>query len=262
MKFISWNVNGLRAVCGKGFSETFATLDADFFCLQETKMQAGQLDLAFPGYQSYWNYAEKKGYSGTAIYTKHAPLSVVFGLPEDIISSLPNNGWLDMNTEGRVITLEYEQFYLVTVYTPNSQDGLKRLDQRMIWDDAFRLYLQRLDAQKPVLACGDMNVAHKEIDIKNPKTNRHNAGFTDEERAKFTDLLNAGFIDTFRHFFPDQKDIYSWWSYRFHAREKNAGWRIDYWICSDRLTSHLQSAHIHTDIFGSDHCPVEVTVNW
>ena len=223
-------------------------------------MQAGQLDLAFPGYQSFWNYAEKKGYSGTAIYTKHAPLSAVFGLPEDIISSLPDNGWLDMNTEGRVITLEYETFFVLTVYTPNSQDGLKRLDQRMTWDDAFRLYLQRLDAQKPVLVCGDMNVAHEEIDIKNPKSNRHNAGFTDEERAKFTDLLNAGFTDTFRHFFPDQRDIYSWWSYRFHAREKNAGWRIDYWLCSDRLTSHLQSAKIHTDIMGSDHCPVEVVV--
>ena len=260
MKFISWNVNGLRAVCGKGFSETFATLDADFFCLQETKMQAGQLDLAFPGYKSYWSYAEKKGYSGTAIYTKHTPLSVTEGLPQDIISSVADNGWLDMNTEGRVITLEYDTFFVVTVYTPNSQDGLKRLDQRMSWDDAFRQYLQRLDEKKPVLVCGDMNVAHKEIDLKNPKSNRRNAGFTDEERAKFTDLLAVGFTDTFRHFFPDQTDIYSWWSYRFHAREKNAGWRIDYWLCSNRLVPRLQSASIHTEIMGSDHCPVEVNV--
>ena len=260
MKFISWNVNGLRAVCGKGFSDAFSALDADFFCLQETKMQAGQLDLAFPGYQSYWSYAEKKGYSGTAIYTKHTPLSVTEGLPQDIICSVADNGWLDMNTEGRVITLEYDTFFVVTVYTPNSQDGLKRLEQRMSWDDAFRQYLQRLDATKPVLVCGDMNVAHKEIDLKNPKSNRRNAGFTDEERAKFTDLLAAGFTDTFRHFFPDQTDIYSWWSYRFHAREKNAGWRIDYWLCSDRLIPHLQSASIHTEIMGSDHCPVEVNV--
>ena len=260
MKFISWNVNGLRAVYGKGFSDAFSALDADFFCLQETKMQAGQLDLAFPGYQSYWSYAEKKGYSGTAIYTKHTPLSVTEGLPQDIICSVADNGWLDMNTEGRVITLEYDTFFVVTVYTPNSQDGLKRLEQRMSWDDAFRQYLQRLDATKPVLVCGDMNVAHKEIDLKNPKSNRRNAGFTDEERAKFTDLLAAGFTDTFRHFFPDQTDIYSWWSYRFHAREKNAGWRIDYWLCSDRLIPHLQSASIHTEIMGSDHCPVEVNV--
>lgn len=260
MKFISWNVNGLRAVCGKGFSDTFTALDADFFCLQETKMQEGQLDLAFLGYQSYWSYAEKKGYSGTAIYTKHTPLAVTYGLPQDIIQSMPDTAWLDMNTEGRVITLEYSNFFVVTVYTPNSQDGLKRLDQRMTWDDAFRQYLQRLDATKPVLVCGDMNVAHEEIDLKNPKSNRHNAGFTDEERAKFTDLLHAGFTDTFRHFFPDQKDIYSWWSYRFKAREKNAGWRIDYWLCSNRLTPQLQSAHIHTDIMGSDHCPVEVEV--
>ena len=260
MKFISWNVNGLRAVCGKGFSDTFTALDADFFCLQETKMQEGQLDLAFLGYQSYWSYAEKKGYSGTAIYTKHTPLAVTYGLPQDIIQSMPDTAWIDMNTEGRVITLEYSNFFVVTVYTPNSQDGLKRLEQRMTWDDAFRQYLQRLDASKPVLVCGDMNVAHEEIDLKNPKSNRHNAGFTDEERAKFTDLLHAGFTDTFRHFFPDQKDIYSWWSYRFKAREKNAGWRIDYWLCSNRLTPQLQSAHIHTDIMGSDHCPVEVEV--
>ncbi len=261
MRFVSWNVNGLRAVCGKGFADTFVSLDADFFCLQETKMQEGQLDLAFPGYQSYWNYAEKKGYSGTAIYTKHTPLSVVLGLPEDIIQTVPDNGWMEMNTEGRVITLEYEGFYVVTVYTPNSQDGLKRLNQRMTWDDAFRLYLQRLDQQKPILVCGDMNVAHEEIDLKNPKTNHFNAGFTDEERAKFTDLLHAGFTDTFRHFFPDQRDIYSWWSYRFHAREKNTGWRIDYWLCSNRLQPQPQSAKIHTGIMGSDHCPVEVEVN-
>ena len=260
MKFISWNVNGLRAVCGKGFADTFAVLGADFFCLQETKMQAGQLDLAFSGYQSYWSYAEKKGYSGTAIYTRHTPLAVTSGLPADIVASMPQGEWLGMNTEGRVITLEYDHFFVVTVYTPNSQDGLRRLGQRMTWDDAFRLYLQRLDSQKPVLVCGDMNVAHQEIDIKNPKANRHNAGFTDEERAKFTELLSAGFIDTFRHFFPHQTDIYSWWSYRFHAREKNAGWRIDYWLCSDRLAPRLQSACIHTDIMGSDHCPVEVVV--
>ena len=256
MKFVSWNVNGLRAVCGKGFSDTFVSLDADFFCLQETKMQEGQLDLAFPGYQSYWNYAEKKGYSGTAIYTKHTPLSAVLGLPEDIISALPDNGWIDMNTEGRVITLEYPDFYVITVYTPNSQDGLKRLDQRMTWDDAFRLYLQRLDQQKPVLVCGDMNVAHEEIDIKNPKSNRHNAGFTDEERAKFTDLLQAGFTDTFRHFYPDTPNISSWWSYRFHAREKNAGWRIDYFIASERLRARIETAASLPEVMGSDHCPV------
>ncbi|MDO4738936.1 MAG: exodeoxyribonuclease III [Bacteroidales bacterium] len=260
MKFISWNVNGLRAVCGKGFSEAFVAFDADFFCLQETKMQAGQLDLTFPGYQSYWSYAEKKGYSGTAIYTKHTPLSVAYGLPNDIINSFSGEDWQTMNSEGRVITLEYEKFYIVTVYTPNSQDGLKRLDLRMNWDDAFRQYLQKLDKKKSVLVCGDMNVAHQEIDLKNPKTNHRNAGFTDEERAKFTDLLNAGFTDTFRHFFPTQENIYSWWSYRFHAREKNTGWRIDYWLCSDRLIPQLESAKIHTDIMGSDHCPVEVSI--
>lgn len=260
MKFISWNVNGLRAVCGKGFSEVFATYDADFFCLQETKMQEGQLDLAFPGYQSYWSYAEKKGYSGTAIYTKHTPLSVTYGLPQNIIESFSNQDWLDMNTEGRIITLEYDTFYVITVYTPNSQDGLKRLNQRMVWDDAFRQYMQKLDQKKPVLICGDMNVAHQEIDLKNPKTNHKNAGFTDEERAKFTELLNAGFTDTFRHFYPDTENIYSWWSYRFHAREKNTGWRIDYWLCSNRITPQLEAAKIHTDIMGSDHCPVEVTV--
>lgn len=250
MKFISWNVNGLRAVAGKGFSESFASLDADFFCLQETKMQEGQLDLSFPGYQSYWNYADKKGYSGTAIYTKHTPLSVVYGLGID-----------EHDHEGRVITLEYESFYLVTVYTPNSQDGLKRLDYRMTWDDDFRAYVKRLDEKKPVIMCGDMNVAHQEIDLKNPKSNRHNAGFTDEEREKFSELLSAGFTDTFRYLHPDEKDIYSWWSYRFHAREKNTGWRIDYFVCSNRLQQQIASASIHTDILGSDHCPVEVCIN-
>lgn len=250
MKFISWNVNGLRAVAGKGFSESFASLDADFFCLQETKMQEGQLDLSFPGYQSYWNYADKKGYSGTAIYTKHTPLSVVYGLGID-----------EHDHEGRVITLEYESFYLVTVYTPNSQDGLKRLDYRMTWDDDFREYVKRLDEKKPVIMCGDMNVAHQEIDLKNPKSNRHNAGFTDEEREKFSELLSAGFTDTFRYLHPDEKDIYSWWSYRFHAREKNTGWRIDYFVCSNRLQQQIASASIHTDILGSDHCPVEVCIN-
>lgn len=250
MKFISWNVNGLRAVAGKGFSESFASLNADFFCLQETKMQEGQLDLSFPGYQSYWNYADKKGYSGTAIYTKHTPLSVVYGLGID-----------EHDHEGRVITLEYESFYLVTVYTPNSQDGLKRLDYRMTWDDDFREYVKRLDEKKPVIMCGDMNVAHQEIDLKNPKSNRHNAGFTDEEREKFSELLSAGFTDTFRYLHPDEKDIYSWWSYRFHAREKNTGWRIDYFVCSNRLQQQIASASIHTDILGSDHCPVEVCIN-
>lgn len=250
MKFISWNVNGLRAVVGKGFSESFASLNADFFCLQETKMQEGQLDLSFPGYQSYWNYADKKGYSGTAIYTKHTPLSVAYGIGID-----------EHDHEGRVITLEYESFYLVTVYTPNSQDGLKRLDYRMTWDDDFRAYVKRLDEKKPVIMCGDMNVAHQEIDLKNPKSNRHNAGFTDEEREKFSELLSAGFTDTFRFFFPDTKDVYSWWSYRFHAREKNAGWRIDYFVCSNRLQQQIASASIHTDILGSDHCPVEVCIN-
>lgn len=261
MKFVSWNVNGLRAVCGKGFAETFAALNADFFCLQETKMQAGQLDLDMQGYHSYWSYAEKKGYSGTAIFAKQEPQAVSYGLPADIVEAMPEGEWTAMNTEGRVITLEYEGFYVITVYTPNSQDGLKRLDQRMVWDDAFRQYLVRLDAQKPVLVCGDMNVAHKEIDLKNPKSNRKNAGFTDEEREQFTKLLAAGFIDTYRHFYPDQTDVYSWWSYRFKAREKNAGWRIDYWLCSQRLLPQLLSAHIHTDIMGSDHCPVEVVVD-
>lgn len=260
MKFISWNVNGLRAVCGKGFSEIFAQLDADFFCLQETKMQAGQLDLAFPGYQSYWNYAEKKGYSGTAIYTRHTPMNVSYGLPQSVVDAQPQTDWLDMNTEGRVITLEYADFYLVTVYTPNSQDGLRRLEQRMTWEDAFRQYLCELDQKKPVIVCGDMNVAHQEIDLKNPKTNRQNPGFTDDERQKFTDLLSAGFIDSFRTLHPDARDIYSWWSYRFHAREKNTGWRIDYFVCSSRLLPNIASADILTDIFGSDHCPVELVL--
>ncbi len=249
MKFVSWNVNGLRACDGKGFRDIFRTLDADFFCLQETKMQEGQLDIAFEGYESYWNYAEKKGYSGTAIFTKHTPLSVAYGL-----------GIEGHDHEGRVITLEYPTFYVVTVYTPNSQDGLRRLDYRMTWDDDFRQYLQRLDAQKPVLVCGDMNVAHEEIDLKNPKSNRMNAGFTDEERAKFTELLAAGFTDTWRARNPDKTDVYSWWSYRFQARQKNAGWRIDYWLVSNRLFPQVTGADILTDIYGSDHCPVELTL--
>lgn len=240
----------MRACCDKGFRETFARLDADFFCLQETKMQAGQLDLEFEGYHSYWNYAEKKGYSGTAIFTKHEPLSVTYGIGKD-----------EHDHEGRVITLEMENFYMVTVYTPNSQDGLKRLDYRMEWERDFRAYLHELDARKPVVLCGDLNVAHKEIDLKNPKTNRRNAGFTDEEREQFQILLDSGFTDTFRYFYPDAENIYSWWSYRFKAREKNAGWRIDYFVVSSRLEDKLQSAHIHTDIFGSDHCPVEVQIN-
>lgn len=250
MKFISWNVNGLRACDGKGFREIFANLDADFFCLQETKMQPGQLDIAFDGYQSYWNSAEKKGYSGTAIFTRHEPLRVAYGL-----------GIEEHDKEGRVITLEMDNFFLVTVYTPNSQDGLRRLDYRMEWDDAFRDYLKKLDAEKPVVVCGDMNVAHQEIDLKNPKTNRRNSGFTDEEREKFSCLLRDGFTDTFRFFYPDQTDIYSWWSYRFKAREKNTGWRIDYFLVSDRLQPQLTGAKIHTDIYGSDHCPVEVEVD-
>lgn len=249
IKLISWNVNGLRACCDKGFRDIFTQLDADFFCLQETKMQEGQLDLSFEGYTSYWNYAEKKGYSGTAIFTKHQPLQVTYGLGID-----------EHDHEGRVITLEMEKFFLVTVYTPNSQDGLKRLDYRMTWDDDFRAYMQKLDQSKPVLVCGDLNVAHKEIDLKNPKTNRMNAGFTDQEREKFQLLLDAGFIDTFRYFYPEQTNIYSWWSYRFKAREKNAGWRIDYFLASASLADKLKEAKIHTEIFGSDHCPVEVTV--
>ena len=246
MKCISWNVNGLRACAGKGFAEVFKALDADFFCLQETKMQAGQLDLSFEGYQSYWNYAEKKGYSGTAIFTRHQPLSVSYGI-----------GIEEHDHEGRVITLEMPDFYMVTVYTPNSQDGLRRLDYRMQWEDDFQAYLHRLDQHKPVVVCGDMNVAHQEIDLKNPKTNTRNAGFTDEERAKMTQLLGSGFVDTFRYLHPEEIQ-YSWWSYRFKAREKNVGWRIDYFLVSERLASCLQSASIHTEIMGSDHCPVEV----
>ena len=246
MKCISWNVNGLRACAGKGFAEVFKALDADFFCLQETKMQAGQLDLSFEGYQSYWNYAEKKGYSGTAIFTRHQPLSVSYGI-----------GIEEHDHEGRVITLEMPDFYMVTVYTPNSQDGLRRLDYRMQWEDDFQAYLHRLDQHKPVVVCGDMNVAHQEIHLKNPKTNTRNAGFTDEERAKMTQLLGSGFVDTFRYLHPEEI-LYSWWSYRFKAREKNVGWRIDYFLVSERLASRLQSASIHTEIMGSDHCPVEV----
>ena len=249
MKFISWNVNGLRAVVGKNFKEVFEQLDADFFCLQETKMQEGQLDLQFPGYQSYWNYAEKKGYSGTAVFTKHQPLNVTYGI-----------GIEEHDHEGRVITLEMPDFYMVCVYTPNSQDGLKRLDYRMQWEEDFRQYLLQLDVKKPVLVCGDMNVAHQEIDLKNPKTNHMNAGFTDEERQKFTELLAAGFTDTWRTLKPDVKDVYSWWSYRFQARTKNTGWRIDYWLVSNRLFPQVSDAKIHTDILGSDHCPVEVDI--
>ena len=249
MKFISWNVNGLRACEGKGFSDIFHRMDADFFCLQETKMQAGQLDLTYEGYQSYWNYAEKKGYSGTAIFTRHTPVSVKLGIGVD-----------EHDHEGRTITLEYEDFFLITVYVPNSQDELRRLDYRMRWEDDFRQYVLQLDAVKPVIICGDMNVAHQEIDLKNPKTNRRNAGFTDEERDKMTLLLESGFTDTFRYFYPDLKEAYSWWSYRFRAREKNTGWRIDYFLVSNRLQEHLQSAAIHSDILGSDHCPVEVVI--
>ena len=251
LKFISWNVNGIRACCDKGFREVFNRLDADFFCLQETKMQEGQLDLQFDGYQSYWNYAEKKGYSGTAIFTRHQPLSVSYGIGVD-----------EHDHEGRVVTLEMEKFYLVTVYVPNSQDELRRLDYRMTWEDDFLAYLKKLEEKKPVVVCGDLNVAHQEIDLKNPKANRRNAGFTDEERAKFTHWLDAGFTDTFRHFYPDQKDIYSWWSYRFKAREKNAGWRIDYFVTSSSLDAKLVDAKIHTDVLGSDHCPVELLLDF
>lgn len=249
MKFISWNVNGLRACIDKGFADIFNRLDADFFCLQETKVQAGQVDLPFEGYTSYWNYAEKKGYSGTAIYTRHQPVGVSYGIGRE-----------EHDREGRVVTLEMPSFYLVDVYTPNSQDELRRLDYRMEWEDEFRRYLKELDARKPVIVCGDMNVAHQEIDLKNPKTNRRNAGFTDEERQKFGQLLAAGFTDSFRYFYPEATGVYSWWSYRFRAREKNTGWRIDYFLVSDRLRPQLRSAAIHTDIFGSDHCPVEVQV--
>jgi len=246
MRLVSWNVNGLRACVGKGFADIFEQLDADFFCLQETKMQAGQLDLQFLGYQSYWNYADKKGYSGTAIYTRHTPISVAYGIGID-----------EHDHEGRVITLEMADFYLVCCYTPNSQDGLKRLDYRMKWEDDFRAYLMRLDEKKPVILCGDLNVAHEEIDLKNPKTNHQNAGFTDDERKKMTQLLGSGFTDTFRFKYPEEVR-YSWWSYRAQARAKNVGWRIDYFIVSDRLRDRIADAKIHTDILGSDHCPVEL----
>lgn len=249
-KLISWNVNGLRAVCGKGFADVFVQLDADFFCLQETKLQQGQIDLEFPGYRSFWNYAEKKGYSGTAVYTKHEPLNVTYGIGID-----------KHDHEGRVITLEMEDFFLVCVYTPNSQDELRRLDYRMEWEDDFRGYLLSLEAKgKGVIVCGDLNVAHKEIDLKNPTSNRHNAGFTDEERGKFSALLEEGFIDTFRFFYPDRKDIYSWWSYRFYARQRNSGWRIDYFVVSENMRDRLSDAAIHTEITGSDHCPVELVI--
>lgn len=246
MRLISWNVNGLRACEGKGFSEVFKSLDADFFCLQETKMQAGQLDLQFEGYESYWNYADKKGYSGTAVFTRLKPLKVTYGIGID-----------EHDHQGRVITLEMDTFFLVTVYVPNSQDELKRLDYRMRWEDDFLSYIKRLDAIKPVIVCGDLNVAHKEIDLKNPKTNRRNPGFTDEEREKFSQWLDSGFTDTFRFLYPEQV-TYSWWSYRFRAREKNTGWRIDYFVVSSRINDQIADAKIHTEIMGSDHCPVEL----
>lgn len=249
MRLVSWNVNGIRACVGKGFMDFFHEVDADIFCIQESKMQEGQLELDMPGYHQYWNYAEKKGYSGTAIFTKQEPLSVRNGI-----------GIEEHDHEGRVITLEFEKFYMVTVYTPNSQNELARLDYRMAWEDAFLAYLKGLEESKPVIVCGDMNVAHKEIDLKNPKTNRKNAGFTDEEREKFGILLENGFVDTFRYFYPDQEGIYSWWSYRFKAREKNAGWRIDYFLVSECLKDRLKDANILTDVMGSDHCPVELFV--
>lgn len=249
MKFISWNVNGIRACVQKGFQDFFNEIDADIFCLQETKMQEGQLELDLPGYHQYWNYAEKKGYSGTAIFTKEEPVSVAYGI-----------GIPEHDKEGRVITLEFPELYFITVYTPNSQNELARLDYRMKWEEDFLAYLKKLEETKPVIFCGDLNVAHQEIDLKNPKTNRKNAGFTDEERAKFSTLLENGFIDTFRYFYPEQEGIYSWWSYRFKAREKNAGWRIDYFCVSDCLKDRLIDAKIHTEVFGSDHCPVELEI--
>lgn len=248
-KMISWNVNGLRACLGKGFLEYLKETDADIFCIQESKLQEGQVDLELPGYHQYWNYAEKKGYSGTAMFTKEEPIAVTYGL-----------GIEEHDHEGRVITAEFPEYYVVTCYTPNSQDGLKRLDYRMQWEDAFRAYLKALETKKPVIFCGDLNVAHQEIDLKNPKTNRKNAGFSDEERAKFTELLEAGFVDTFRYFYPDQEGIYSWWSYRFSARAKNAGWRIDYFCVSESLKDRLVDAKIHTEVLGSDHCPVELDI--
>ena len=250
MKAISWNVNGLRAVMNKDFMSSFEALDADIFCLQETKLQEGQIDLDLPGYEQFWNYAEKKGYSGTAIFTRLKPESVALGIGEE-----------EHDHEGRVITLEFKDYYFITCYTPNSQDGLKRLDYRMRWEDSFLKYIKGLDGKKPVIFCGDLNVAHEEIDLKNPKTNHKNAGFTDEERAKMTELLASGFIDTWRFFYPEEANIYSWWSYRFHAREKNAGWRIDYFIASERLRDKLKGAEIHTEIFGSDHCPVGLNID-
>lgn len=250
MKLISWNVNGIRACVQKGFLDFFKEVDADMFCIQESKVQGGQIELALEGYHQYWNYAEKKGYSGTAIFTKIEPMNVSYGI-----------GIEEHDKEGRVITLEFEKFYLVTVYTPNSKSELERLDYRMVWEDEFRKHLKNLDENKPVIVCGDLNVAHKEIDLKNPKNNRRNAGFTDEERNKFTKLLDSGFIDTFRNFYPDLEGTYSWWSYRFKAREKNAGWRIDYFCTSERLKENLISAKIHTEILGSDHCPVELEIN-
>lgn len=250
MKLISWNVNGLRACMNKGFKKFFDSEDADFFCLQEIKLSEGQIEFAPDGYHAYWNYAEKKGYSGTAIFAKEEPISVSYGLGID-----------EHDHEGRVITLEYPDFYMITVYTPNSQNELARLDYRMKWEDDFRSYLTELKTKKSVIVCGDMNVAHKEIDLKNPKTNRNNAGFTDEERAKMTELLDSGFIDTFRYFYPDQEQIYSWWSYRFKAREKNAGWRIDYFLVSEDMKDRLKGAAIHTEIMGSDHCPVELDIS-
>lgn len=251
MRFISWNVNGLRAVRKKGFDDIFLSLNADFFCIQETKLQEGQIDIGFPGYESYWCYAEKKGYSGTAIFTKHTPLSASY-----------NIGIEEHSTEGRTITLEYEDFYLVCVYTPNAQDGLKRLDYRMSWEDAFREYLCSLDKLKPIIVCGDMNVAHEEIDLKNAKANVGNPGFSDEERAKFTELLSAGFTDSFRYLYPDRRDAYSWWSYRAAARERNVGWRIDYFVVSDRLRDNIKDAYILPEITGSDHCPVGLDMSW
>lgn len=250
MKLISWNVNGLRAAMGKGFMDTFAQLDADAFCLNETKLQPGQIELDLPGYHQYWNSAEKKGYSGVAVFTRQEPLSVRYGIGVD-----------EFDHEGRVLTLEMPQFYLVSCYTPNSQDGLKRLEYRMRWEDAFLSYLKSLEREKPVVLCGDLNVAHQEIDIKNPKSNRMNAGFTDQEREKMTRMLNAGFVDTFRALHPDETGAYSWWSYRFHARENNAGWRIDYFIVSESLREHVREAAIHPEIFGSDHCPVELVLD-
>ena len=247
MKLISWNVNGLRAIMGKNFMEFFTAADADIFCLQETKLQAGQIEMDLPGYHQYWNYAEKKGYSGTAIFTKQEPIDVRYGIDIE-----------EHDKEGRVITLEFADFYMVDVYTPNSQNELARLDYRMTWEDAFRDYLCELRKTKPVIVTGDMNVAHKEIDLKNPKTNRRNAGFTDEERDKMTALLDSGFIDTFRYFYPDMTEVYSWWSYRFKARERNAGWRIDYFLVSEELKDRLEDAKIHTEVTGSDHCPVEL----